>query len=404
MAYADHFSRKDLVAAIAERRTGNVPSAPKKAAERHLADLAASGRLGRIVGLGGRRIRVADAWNGLLGDKVKDFEWALANALSMVPLRASLEVRFDRKDRNFDRPMSDAEIDETYARVCRMMDDGDLQTDRFHMLDDLEDSITGDRIRIEVRNWQPTLLRLDTKGGYAWVPATDAAVPDLVAAEMSVPSGDLLVTDFLRVDGIGKATDEIESRLDGTICADAGQAEYAEAYASQAGMGYAQTENTTVGVFRRRDGRAIAIFENSNARGEFAVKSDEWERVGSVGCGMWRVTLIDLASAIELAARGGNADAANDVERHLALAAKPDAWQGGSQKEWREGGMAAHSEQCDSRNVLRLSVEPGVWTMRCGTDFTKRFPRKSIGLPRGGKLWCVLEFARASDVPTAIAA
>lgn len=396
MAFADHFSRQDLADAVAGPR-GTVPDACATAVERHLADLAAAGRIGRVHGLKGRRIRVADAWNGLLGDPVEDFAWALVNRLALVPVRLALEVRFDRPDRSLDRAMSPAEIDEAYARVCRMMDDGDLQTDRVHMLDDLQDGRTGDMVRIESTGWQPTLLRLDAASGYAWVPAGDAPVPDLVAAEMAVPTGGLLVTDFLRVEGVEKALDLIEAGVDGSVADDAGQARLAEAYASQAAMGYAQTDNTTVGVFRRRDGRAVAVFENSGRKGQFRVNSDEWERVGSVGCGMWRVTLVDLASASFLAARGGNGNAATDLERHLSLAAMPDAWQGGSSEEWREGGMAAHAEQCDARNVLHLSVEPGVWTMRCGTDFTKRFPRRSVGLPRGGKLWCVLEFARPAD-------
>ncbi len=39
-------------------------------------------------------------------------------------------------------------------------------------------------------------------------------------------------------------------------------------------------------------------------------------------------------------------------------------------------------------------------TMRCGSDFSKRFKRKPFGRPRGGKLWCMIEFARAASDAT----
>ncbi len=39
-------------------------------------------------------------------------------------------------------------------------------------------------------------------------------------------------------------------------------------------------------------------------------------------------------------------------------------------------------------------------TMRCGSDFSKRFKRKPVGLPRGGKLWCAIEFAHAANDAT----
>lgn len=405
MAFADHYSRDDLDRTI--RRTdgrdgGNVDGVLKPAIEAHLADLVAAGRLGRITGLKGRRVRVADAWNGLLGDKVEDFEWALANKLCSTPVHVSIGVRFQRADKDWDRALDDTEIDETYARLCRMMDDGVLQQDHRCILDELQDAITGDSLRIEVTDWQPTLLRLDRKNGYEWVPAVDAALPELVAAEIAMPTGDLLLSDWLHVDGFTKATDAIEKDVEGSICDDAGQAEMAKALA-KAGVGYAQTDNTTVAVFRRIDGRAIAILDDYAPRRESGITlaSDQWEKVGTFGCDVWRVTALDIASAVELATRGGNEDAAADIERHLALASKPSRWQNGTSKEWRQWGMAAHSEHCSSKNVLRLSVEPGVWTMRCGSDFSKRFKRKTVGLPRGGKLWCVIEFARAADADEA---
>lgn len=386
MAFADHYNRTMFDAQISSRTSGRqIDRETIEAVEAHLDDVAASGRMTPIMGLRGRRIRAADAWNAHLGGPKAEFRRALAQKLSLLPRLVALSTRFLRHDGDRDRPLDETEADRAYAMLCKILDDGDLESRPGQpILDDLEDSRTGDRMRIEVSGWKPRLLRLSVEDGYDWVPAADVRPLPLAAESFEVPTGRLLLSDFVRVPGISEAVDSDEE----DIASDSGQLATVKALAAKHDMAYCQTTNTSISAFRVPATGAIALYDrfDPRTRGEFSPEG--LEPIGTFGCGVWRITALDVSVAKRLARAGGNADSDAEVERHLALATKPDVWTGTGN--WNKI-RSAHAEQCHSRNVLRIDVPAGRWRIHCGSGFSKRANRRRFDLPRGGRLWAVLE-------------
>lgn len=377
MAFTDHYTRAIFAKDVAYAKNGVVDKDIMDIMSRFLEEVVASGRMGRIKGVEGRDINVAKAWNGLLDGGKPDIHWSLAMKFALAPSLIAIETLFDREDRDWDSPLTEAELDKTYALLCQRMDDGNLDVRRnTPLLENLQDSATGDSIRIIVKEWQPLLERMDET--YKWVAAHDIIRQPLAAVAFDVPSGHLLLSDFIRVDGVTQAIKNSEKGIGSA----AAQLAATIALAANHDMAYCQTSNTTISAWQVQATGAIALYDGTTLKDDAGLKS-----LGSFSCGVWRITAIDKEVLKRLAIEGGNAGGDADVERHLALADAPNVWP--SKKPWAQVAQK-HSEQCDSRNILRLKVVPGEWTLHCGKDFSKRARRRKYGLPKGGTLWAVL--------------
>ena len=358
------------------------------AIDAHLAAMAAAGALQPIAGTGGREITMADAWNSMAAGTPHphSHRW-LVRSIGSVFTWAFVNMDDTRRGRARDqapfgyRPPSAEQVGAAWERVCSTMDEG--TSDRWRVLRiECQDQTTGDRCEIEFEGWRPTLMRRNER--HEFEPARDVPEAPLVEADFDVPTGDLLVTDFLRADGFREAT-EFEASRDHrelSLSSATGRDARILAHAAEHQIGFTQTTNTSVAVHRNAAGALMVtrrwmcdddgdeLPEDDNG----VTIVDGWTSIGSFSCEMWRVMAMDAATAASLMAAGGNADAAAAIERELARPAY-------------------------DRNVVRVAVEPGRWRIHSGDDFSKRMDRARFGVPEGVMVWCILE--RAGDLGAA---
>lgn len=347
------------------------------AIEAHLKALSDAGLLGKTDGLKGRGVARAEAWNNFVdGRKEKySYDWMiqdLGNAL-VVALVHMDSGRYDRKKQG---PLAahqlpdEEQVIKAWENLCNIFDEGtSQQAYRYLVIEDVQDSKTGDRCQLHFNNWQAQLMVMGPD--YRYIPAQDAVKVPLIKASFNVPTGDLLLTDFLRVDGMNEALDfgDQEYSQELSLSSDLGRYNRANAHAEQHDIGYCQTTNTSVAVWRDPATGNLAITERWFGREEDEVDGvtpvKGWEMVGTFGCDMWRITAMDVQTASKLTSPKA-------VEDYLAC------------------------DDCYSDNVVRLKVPAGKWTIHAGDNFKKRLPRHRFGLPTGIEIWCVLEAPKAA--------
>lgn len=426
MAFADHYTL-DAFASIADAswwrssdldggggRTAGTPEQRKTASEMdgrdrarldkhkdevfnvavraHLDGLRDAGALAPTGGLAGRDVWQATAWNDYLTGKPDDHhtKW-LVDAIGQGVFTRTF-VRMDDTRHSTDRepgvhvPPAPDRVEAAWRTICEALDGGTSGDQHMGWGLEAQDCETGDRCTLVFEGWKATLMRRNAR--HDLEPAEDVGEIPLSAAPIPVPTGKLLLTDYLRVEGIKEAIefDDREYR-EMSLNSTKGQAARTFAHATEHGMGYCQTENTYLNVFASDADGSLAFMPSRQE----TMKG--WSKAGSISCDVWRITILDRSTAIALAAKGGNAEAEAEVDRYLALASAPDVWSG--EGEWADHAQA-HHDQCYSRNVVRLDVTPGTWTLHCGPDFHKRVDRKALGLPRGAKPWAVLKAPAAA--------
>lgn len=359
--------------------------------EQHLVALRAEGRLAPTGGIRGRDVSYATAWNDFVANRKGDYrtKWlfsAIGNMLVHFFVRMD-DQRHSRKKNmplGSHQPPSAEQAEAAWRAICDAMDVGTSGGKFIGWGIECQDQKTGDRCELRFENWTAVLMR--SNENYDMVPALDVGPIPLVAASFDVPTGDLLLTDYLRVEGMNEALDfgdeEYEGRFD--LSSSEGRTNRSIEHAKRHDMGYAQTTNTSVVVWRNPGTGALAVVQKWFGREEDEVDGvspvPDWERVGDFSCDMWRVTAVDAQIA-----RGLTKDGALDA--HLALRGTPTP----KTKDLPVAeANALHHEHCYANNVVRLAVEPGRWTIHCGDDFHKRMPRHRFGLPKGVTAWCVL--------------
>lgn len=357
----------------------------------HLEDLRAAGRLGATGGLKGREVWQATAWNALVAGAKPDHErkW-LAGLIGRVLTTIFVRMDEGRHARRREAPLGHHVIPtrdqakKAWEKLCSILDAGDSDDVwRTLVIPDCQDQKTGDRCEIHFKGWAATLMRRTSD--YGLEPAPDVGPVPLVAATFDVPTGDLLLTDYLRVDGMNEALDFGKDEYGRVydIGSEEGRARRSAAHAERHRMGYCQTTNTSVTAWRHPETGAIAIVDRWFGREEDEVDGSTpvagWEKVGDFSCDMWRVTAVDAQVARELTS-------AEAVDRYLGLRDHEASTEGLT----RQQINVLHHDVCYARNVVRVKVRPGRWTMRCGDDFARRMPRHRYGLPKGVKPWCVI--------------
>lgn len=206
----------------------------------------------------------------------------------------------------------------------------------------------------------------------------------LVEVEIDVPSGLLLVSDVLRVDGF---EDMVRHAIDAhprmTLNTAEGRDRHIDVYARDLGMGYAATGNTAVSILRERAGGRLLIVDG--LRG-----ADGWDMVGQVSCTTWQVTLVDREVAVDILAgedededemREMRAGAEIEVREFLAMAGSDPA-----QRPTRADAALRRS----SANVVRIAVERGRWRIQAGEHLNDRVDRAARRLPADLHLWMIL--------------
>lgn len=202
--------------------------------------------------------------------------------------------------------------------------------------------------------------------------------------EIDVPSGLLLISDVIGIDGFhDMVRHTIDAHPGMTLNTPEGRDRWIEVHARDLGMGYAATGNTTVTILRERDGGRLLIVDG--LRG-----ADGWDEIGQVNCITWQVTLVDRDLAVRILAGEGEddaethemrADAEVEVREFLAMAASDPSMR---------PTRADAALRSASANVARIEVERGRWRILAGEDLSDRIDRIAHRLPTDRHLWMVL--------------
>lgn len=362
----------------------------------HLLELRDAGALAPTGGLRGRDVWQASAWNAFVAGEPDDHHtrWLfglISNALTHYFVRMD-DGRFEKKKT---MPLGHHEgpsVDKAtiaWEAICASMDSGDSGERWNGWPIECQDQKTGDRCELRFDGWTATLMRQTPS--YDFEPAGDVGPLPLAAASFDVPSGELLLTDFLRVEGMNESTDfgDDEHGEDLSLSSELGRVNRTNRHAADHDMGFCQTTNTCVSVWRNPTSGVLAVVprwggdEEDEVDGASPVKG--WDRVGDFSCDVWRVTAIDLTVARRHTKEGA-------LDAYLALR--------GTKLDVKGLNVATANqkshEHCYANNVVSVTVQPGRWTIHCGDDFHKRLPRSRYGLPKGVKPWCVLTPPKAA--------
>lgn len=344
---------------------------------RWLEHLRSESRLNRIGGIEGRDIRFVDCWNAFVGDNADEFQIAflmgyLHRALRRAVMMAD-KTRFSRRRESGYVPGSgriatEAEIEAGYRILLNGIENGN--TDYFNFcIDDLYDSMNGDRAKVEFVDWNASLWIKDMET-FEYQTAQSVAPIEMQSIEIDVPSGDLLLSDWIRIPEFKQATDLAavdgldQRKLD--MCCDQGAINRAKAHAELHGFAHVQTTNTYVGVHQGPDGR-LMIAERWDDRDEDEATAEGMEDVGDFSCDLWWVTIIDKKILQELIGKGGAKDPNATLYAYLT------------------------SDDCDAQNTVRLKVTPGRYRVHFGPRFHERADRGALRIPEGPEPWCVME-------------
>lgn len=378
MAFADHlpldmFARLNAMGPGLDR--DRIEKTVSSMALGHFQDMVRQGRVGHIAGIKGRDIRVATAWNATIDDERVDWYWTLSQKLGHAVLIAGIAAQF-AKGRDHDLPLSDQENTEAHAELCTLMDAGDLNDGLLGRgaFDELQDSRTGDRCRLIVKGWQPRLERLQ-RDPYAWTAVEDVEEIPTQTIEIDLPSGDILMTDYLRIESFREGLDaRLEHRLYGdrtystdySIGTDAGSINLLEATWQEGRVLEVRTDNTSVSVFQSPEGR-LTVVDATTRSGDGAPRVRCGRKIGRFSCDRWTVLVMDRQDVLAIMAEGGSADPTAELDAFLA------------------------SDDCYAEDTLSLKVAPGKWRVTYGPRFDETCDRKTLGIGPSIVPWFAME-------------
>jgi hypothetical protein len=332
------------------------------------------GRLGATGSVGGREIWQATAWNDFVAGQT--FRSGLGQALTgYIHIKAVHSVSSKRIVGSFEKfgNLDTATlIERNWSALCNLMDVGTTD-DLAWAISDLFDQQSGETCELHMTDWKAQLMTRDGYGNP--FPACDLAPIELVSAEFDMPTGQLLLTDALRVPGFREGI-QFDATLEYSafsLNSELGRTRRITAHAEHHGIGYTQTGNTCVVAHRQPDtGRIIVSARWNDDEADEDADGDAnapgWEKIGNFSCDVWRVLALDKATAVALMRAGGCTDASDTVlADYLA------------------------SDDCYAKNVVSVDVQPGRWRIHSGPDFAKRVDRARFGIPNGIQPWLLLE-------------
>lgn len=343
----------------------------KPAMLKWLETLRAQGRLNIITGLVGRSAHLPKAWNAFVAGTADEYQidnllYALKTFLvwSLITMDQGRHTR--RKEEGHIKgsvtPPTEAMIDAAYAKLVHDVEQGN--TDHSVRFDDIQDGKTGDRLKIELVGWHATLMRMTPD--YHYEPAFDADIIGLQSVEIDLPTGELLISDWIRVPGFKEATDL--GYDDPSLCINntQGAVNTTKAHATRHNFARVQTTNTYVGVHQDEEGR-LMVAERWDDRSEDNAVADGMKAIGEFSCDVWSVIAIDKQTLTDLMAKGGCDTAQETLQEYLE-------------------GKGDYSD-----NIVQLNVKPGRYRLHFGPKFAKIANRAELGIPEGPEPWFVLE-------------
>ena len=333
----------------------------------HMTEMKDSGRLERVPGTENREIRFANAWNAFIDGT--DYEWGflLQRKISHFVLIWAIDawVKGDKEGEDFD-----AAVRTAYGSVCTLMDEGRMVGPTFMSfmkpepaLDDLQCGKTGDRCRLVVEDWKPRLERFDMKRSSKelWFPVEAVAAPVVQTLEMDLPSGDVMICDYLRIEGFLEAMDSrIEAALgdrqyddDHSTNSEKGRVATTRAVLAATGVLEIGASNTSVAVHRDRE-RLAVIDDHDTGNGIPVVEG--MTRVDEIDCGRWTILVIDRTV----------------VKDMLGI---------------DDAGLDELMTSEDAGGVLRMQVAPGRWSVSFGEALHDPKTAAEAGVRTTARTW-----------------
>jgi hypothetical protein len=343
------------------------------AAMMHLRDVRADGLMSLVEGSNGRRIEIVDAWNAFVtyGDptnRVLSWSMGFAFSLGLITARMASKGGSDA--------ITPQGATEAYHGICEAFDRGNMRYEtrgaRFRF-GSAYDRVSGLECELVVAGWKASIVAFDMTT-MKTVVLKDAPLLPLRHLEIDVPTGELLMADWFRIDAFTKAVDErLDAHLEAndadadgeeinySIASDVGAMNLAEAYLKSCGIVQIATDNTTVMIDAAEDGRSLvgseSWFPGKRTKHDEAPKGHV--RAGRICCDRHTVMIGERTRVLELLAEGGDADPAATLDAYLA----------------------------DHAYVAVLKVEPGRWRIDFGPKFHKRANRRRLGIPAGTSPW-----------------
>ncbi len=347
----------------------------------HLVELRSAGLLKKIENVEGRKTNFSDGWNAFVSGKPDNYKtkWM---AQSIAELFTPIFVRMDstrRSSRNKDDSALGVHTAPTegmaraaWQKICNLLDEGTSEIDLMDALVvEQTDAKSGSRGKFFFENWKPTFMIFDTN--YNYVPAKNLKPIQLVSAEFTVPTGKLMFTDALRLESFTDGTEFKPERDYGELSLNSsmGQSKRITAHAEDHNIAFTQTTNTCVAIHLHEETGRLIVTERwmgeEFPEDENGTILEGWKSVGNFSCDVWAMYAFDRQTAIDLMKSGGSENAEKELDDYLS------------------------SKDDYSDNIAHVDVEPGTWILHSGDNFSKRINRKKHGLPKGVKIWCMLE-------------
>jgi len=335
----------------------------------HLAAARDAGLMTRIAGSRGRRIRLVDAWNAFAAGSPQDetfLSWTMGFTFLLGVVTARMAATREGVAKGAER---------AHREICEAFDRGDMRYNtpgaRFRF-DSQMDEVGGEFCEIVVKGWQGTLQAFDLKQDRTVVLTDIVAVP-LTHLDIDLPTGELLMADWFRIDAFTKAVDErLDARLSDhrsgeqySIGSDLGGMNLAKAHLEDAGILQIRTDDGSVVVdVADEDDRLVASrSHHPGMRRKHAHAPEGHRRAGTIDCDRHTVMIADRAQIVLLLTEGGDAAPEGTIDRYMA----------------------------DHRHVVRTSVRPGRWRIHFGPNFGRRANRRKLGIPKGVSPWFTMQ-------------
>lgn len=356
--FADHFTIAmatellDLEKAAAdEKRKSDQMAAIMDAAMRtFLGALLVEGRLLPIPGVKGHRLRFPEEWNRVATGQGTEADWA--SVCSAFGFQTGLTGVFTTKGGTFPT------VEEAHAKICAQADSG-----TYYSVDGGQSRVTDQTVYLRFKDWIPTAAAYGAKG--TRIALEDAPVIGPQTGRITLPTGRLLVSDWIRVNGFNEAVGEPE---DGpSINSEAGIVAMTLHVLSK-GVASFHVGNSSPRVYLRDGGLVIG---RQRALQEHDWRSDDEEpeeieiqgEAGYVITDLWNATIVDVGTLIGL------------LEGRL-----------GSRKAAKAAYAAYRRKNND--HIVEVEVEPGTYEVHFGPshrEFAKAF--------RDERLPCLSEIA-----------
>ena len=217
-----------------------------------------------------------------------------------VPAEGQHRGRSDALDATAVRTMLDGLPD----RIATLVESGKLDPD---MTDcEIYCSITGERLQVELRDWQPVLHRLDLKtANFVEIEALSAGKP-LRHMEMNLPTGELLFADWFRIPGFNEGMEMIAKDGGREINCDDGAEEQTREYFEKAGFAHVSVGNTSPTIYRDGELIRLGYLDDEALYDEAGERIAEGpEEAGCVCTDLWWVTIADKQVIADILMRSG---------------------------------------------------------------------------------------------------